>query len=187
MGLASLGLGIAGSAKSSEAAEQAAEQVKKQQQEIERNKAYQEALFNKQYYQDVTNRADVQQMLNKIDEQQRTAFKQQQAQDIVTGATDEAKIANQDSLNKSRADMLGQLAVNAQTYRDNLLNNWRDRLDTYSGQAQNMYGKIADIYTGKSDSWAQTASNAYNTAFNQLGTGLDKITKNAKWQNWIKA
>ncbi len=185
LGLASLGLGIAGSIMSGKAADEAAEHVKKQQKEVERNKGEQQAWFNKLYYQDVTNRTDVQQMLNKINEQQRTAGKQQLALNTAIGATDEAKVASQDSLNKSYAGLMGQLAINAQTRRDALANDWRNRLDNYSQQTNDMYGKIADIYTGKSDAWAQTASNAYSTAFNQIGSDLDSMTENAKWQKWV--
>ena len=169
LGIISAALGVASAIGAGVKGAQSNKEIKSQQGIINKQHAEQEALFNRQYYQDMTDRTEVMDILRKMDEQENTARKRNQAQATVMGATDEAKLAMEDSLNKSRSETIANLASNASMLKDQYLSDWRNRMDNYYGQQIGMSDKIAGVHKNQSDQWSQAATNAFNTSFKISG------------------
>lgn len=179
LGGASILGGIGGAIGSSINARKAREELDKQNAIIDEQHAKNEAIFNKQYYQNITDRTEVQDMLRKLEENQRTQQKRNDAQTAITGATPEAQLASQNSLNKSYADAIAGIARNASTLKDGYLNNWQNQMNNYYAQRLGLSDKIAGSFTNESNQWGNMASNAFSTGATMLGNGLDSYL-NAK-------
>lgn len=126
--------------------------------------------FNRQYYSDITKRTDVQNMLRLLQENQQQQAKRDDAIAAVTGATPEAKLAAQDSRNKSYADALAEIASNASMLKDTYLQN-------YMAQKMGMTNPEYGIRSNMSNQWGQAGTNLFKSGASLLGSGIDDIIK----------
>lgn len=130
----------------------------------EEQKRQDEALYNRQYYQDMTERSEVKNMLRKLQEQQAEQRSANEARGAVLGTTEEQQIAQQDSLNKSYANSLGEMTANASTLRDGYLRDYQNNLRNYYTQRRQDNTNLSNLQKDISNQWGQAASNAFQAA-----------------------
>ena len=130
----------------------------------EEQKRTDEALFNRQYYQDMTERSEVKNMLRKLREQQAEQRSANEARGAVLGTTEEQQIAQQDSLNKSYANSLGEMTANASTLRDGYLRDYQNNLHNYYTQRRQDNTNLSNLQKDMSNQWGQAANNAFQAA-----------------------
>ena len=130
----------------------------------EEQKRTDEALFNRQYYQDMTERSEVKNMLRKLQEQQAEQRSANEARGAVLGTTEEQQIAQQDSLNKSYANSLGEMTANASTLRDGYLRDYQNNLHNYYTQRRQDNTNLSNLQKDMSNQWGQAANNAFQAA-----------------------
>jgi len=156
---------------SSKAADAIAE-IRRQEGILKENHNEQKQLFDKQYYTNIMDRTDVQYALKKLREEQETERKRQAAQNAINGATEEAQLAGQDSLNKSMADSMARIASQANILKDGYMSNWQNYLQNYYAQRLGLSDKIAGVHQGMSNQWSQMASGAFKSGGAMLGNGM---------------
>lgn len=118
--------------------------------------------FNRQYYSDITKRTDVQNMMRLLQENQEQQAKRDEAIAAISGATPEAKLASQDSRNKSYANAMAEIASNASQLKDAYLQN-------YQNQRLNLVNPQAQVYQNTSNQWSQAGTNLFGLGSNMLG------------------
>lgn len=118
--------------------------------------------FNRQYYSDITKRTDVQNIMRLLQENQEQQAKRDEAIAAISGATPEAKLAAQDSRNKSYANAMAEIASNASQLKDAYLQN-------YQNQRLNLVNPQAQIYQNTSNQWSQAGTNLFGLGANMLG------------------
>jgi hypothetical protein len=122
--LAGLGTSIAGAIKGNKAdaeADKAAEAARK---EYQAKQQFLDETFNKQYYQNITDRTEVQNLMRLMEENQEKQTERDEALAAITGATPEAQLAAQEQRNKSYAETLADIASNASSMKDTMLQNY---------------------------------------------------------------
>lgn len=161
---------------SSKAADAIAE-IRRQEGILKENYNEQKQLFDKQYYTNIMDRTDVQYALKQLREEQETERKRQAARNAISGATEEAQLAGQDSLNKSYADSTAKIASQANILKDGYMSNWQNYLQNYYAQRLGMSDKIAGVHQGMSNQWSQMASSAFKSGGAMLGNGMAGLLK----------
>ena len=147
-------------------------EIRGQEKILKENYNEQKQLFDKQYHTNIMDRTDVQYALKKLREEQGIERKRQAAQNAINGATEEAQLAGQDSLNKSMADSLAGIASQANILKDGYMSNWQNYLQNYYAQRLGLSDKIAGVHQGVSNQWSQMASGAFKSGGAMLGNGM---------------
>lgn len=147
-------------------------EIRGQEKILKENYNEQKLLFDKQYYTNIMDRTDVQYALKKLREEQGIERKRQAAQNAINGATEEAQLAGQDSLNKSMADSMASIASQANILKDGYMSNWQNYLQNFYAQRLGLSDKIAGVHQGVSNQWSQMASGAFKSGGAMLGNGM---------------
>ena len=147
-------------------------EIRGQEKILKENYNEQKLLFDKQYYTNIMDRTDVQYALKKLREEQGIERKRQAAQNAINGATEEAQLAGQDSLNKSMADSMARIASQANILKDGYMSNWQNYLQNFYAQRLGLSDKIAGVHQGVSNQWSQMASGAFKSGGAMLGNGM---------------
>lgn len=147
-------------------------EVRSQEGILKENYNEQKKLFDKQYYTNIMDRTDVQYALKHLREEQDIERKRQAARNAIGGATEEAQLAGQDSLNKSYADSMAQIASQGNILKDGYMRDWQNYLQNMYAQRLGLSDKIAGIHQGVSNQWSQMASGAFKSGGTMLGNGM---------------
>lgn len=139
--------------------------------EAEEERQKRENLFARRYYQDVTERTEVQAMMRELRERNEREQKRNEAKNAVLGATKQQEIAQQDSLNKSYAEGIGEMTRNASQLRDGYLNQYENSLSKYYDNMRASNTKQAEMAQQNANSWAQAGANATG----QLGESVGDL------------
>ncbi|MBS9767744.1 MAG: hypothetical protein KGV44_09435 [Flavobacteriaceae bacterium] len=137
---ASLAGGIFGGIKSAEAR-------RKQKRLLEQRKRDIDNTFNREYYQDFLEREQSKSFLSRLREQMKDANKIADNSAVVTGATNEAKIAKKSALQKNYANAVNQLAGMATAHKDRTLNWYENAKNGIYGQRQGMLDRSAQQWS----------------------------------------
>lgn len=113
--------------------------------------------FNREYYQDFLDREQSKSFLSRLREQMKDATKVADNSAIVTGATDESKIAQKAALQKNYAGAINQLAGMATQHKDNILN-W------HQNAKAGIYGQKQGMLDHKAQQWTNFMNNALGAA-----------------------
>lgn len=145
-------------------AKDARRKEEKNRAEIEEEQRKHEAIFNRRYHQDMTERTEVQGMLRELRERQDAQRNQNEARGAVLGETKEQQIAEQDSLNKSFADSVAQIASDSSMLKDGYLDAYDNSLSNYYQNVRDHNTRMSEIEMNRSNQWATAASNAVEAA-----------------------
>lgn len=150
-------------------------EIRSQEGILQENYNEQKKLFDKQYYTNILDRTDVQYALKQLRDEQDIERKRQAARNAISGATEETQLAGQDSLNKSYADSMAQIASQGNVLKDGYMSNWQNYLQNYYAQRLGLSDKIAGIHQGVSNQWSKMASGAFKSGSSMLGNGMAKL------------
>ena len=145
-------------------AKDARRKEEKNRAEIEEEQRKHEAIFNRRYHQDMTERTEVQGMLRELRERQDAQRNQNEARGAVLGETKEQQIAEQDSMNKSFADSVAQIASDSSMLKDGYLDAYDNSLSNYYQNVRDHNTRMSEIEMNRSNQWATAASNAVEAA-----------------------
>ncbi len=133
-------------------------QARKKQRRLLRKRENQlNNTFNREYYQDFLDREQSKSFLSQLRERMKDATKVADNSAVVTGATNEAKIAQKSALQKNYAGAVNQLAGMATQHKDNILN-W------YENAKSGIYGQKQAMIDHSAQQWANFMNNATNAA-----------------------
>ena len=144
---------------------------------LQNNYNEQKQLFDKQYYTSIMDRTDTQHALKQLRDEQEIERKRQATRNAVSGATEAAELAGQDSLNKSYADSMASIASQGSILKDGYIRDWQNYLQNYYAQKLGLSDKIAGIHQGMSNQWSQMASSAFKSGGQMLGNGIAGLYK----------
>lgn len=148
--VASLAGSIWGGIKSAKARRKQRELLEKREKEINN-------VFNREYYQDFLEREQSKSFLAQLRERMKDATKVAGNSAVVTGATDEAKIAQKSALQKNYAGAINQLAGMATQHKDNILN-W------HQNAKAGIYGQRQGMLKHEAQQWTNFMNNALGAA-----------------------
>ncbi len=147
---ASLASSIFGGIKSAQARKKQRRLLRKRENQLNNT-------FNREYYQDFLDREQSKSFLSQLRERMKDATKVADNSAVVTGATNEAKIAQKSALQKNYAGAVNQLAGMATQHKDNILN-W------YENAKSGIYGQKQAMLDHSAQQWANFMNNATNAA-----------------------
>lgn len=144
---------------------------KRQQQQLNNEKARQEAWYNTEMYKDPLKRSDNAAMLRLVEDRIKEQERTDAARQKVLGGTTEARLANRDSNNKAYAGVVSNMA--------SLASKRMDSLSAQKNQAMsNMAQQQMNLDAAKMQNWANLANNAATLGAAAL-SGIDKKDGNS--------
>ncbi len=152
---ASLAAAVYGGVKSAKAR-------RKQRRLLEQRKGDIDNTFNREYYQDFLEREQSKSFLSRLREQMKDANKIADNSAVVTGATNEAKIAQKSALQKNYANAVNQLAGMATAHKDRTLN-W------YENAKNGIYGQRQGMLDHSAQQWSNFMNNALGASASFAG------------------
>lgn len=151
---------------------QQAEIAKKQQQDLNREKAFSDNMFNKEYYQDVLNRTENASMLRQLSNNQKQNRIKAQRTAAITGATPEATAVQEKNDGNIYADAVNRMAGLASQRKDMALNNYYNR-------RMGFYQKQDSVDNARKSAWGNFMQNAANLGVGALtGTTSNPLDNN---------
>lgn len=153
-------------------AAKAKEKAQENDARVSAQEALNETLFNKQYYQDITRRSDMQNMFRMLEENQRNAEERASAQNAIMGATDSQRLAGTETIRKSYADSMADLASNAAQLKDAYMENYMSRASGPFDKKMNINSQLAGIYANDSAQMSQAGANLFQTGASLLSSGI---------------
>lgn len=180
---AQVGASIYGAIKSSQANKKAMDILKAQKDE---NKKWYEERMNEDYLQ----RADVQNVLRKQRELLGEQYKRARATNVVAGGTDESLAMQQQAANEIMGDTMGNIAAQAESYKEGVENQYRttdaalsqQEMGIHQTQAQtiaNAAGQVGKAVSGLVSGAGMDATNATDGA----EASADFISKQKEWSS----
>lgn len=145
---------------------------------VSAQEALNESLFNKQYYQDITRRSDMQNMFRMLEENQRNAEERASAQNAIMGATDSQRLAGTETIRKSYADSMAELASNAAQLKDAYMENYMSRASGLFDKKIDMGSTLAGIYSNEANQMSQAGTNLFQTGANLLAGSKGQTDSN---------
>jgi hypothetical protein len=178
---AQVGASIYGAIKSSQANKKAMDILKAQKDE---NKKWYEERMGEDYLQ----RADVQNVLRKQRELLGEQYKRARATNVVAGGTDESLAMQQQAANEVLGDTMGNIAAQAESYKEGVENQYRttdaalsqQEMGIHQTQAQNIAtaaGQVGKAVSGLVSGAGMDATNATDGA----EASADFISKQKEW------
>jgi hypothetical protein len=167
--LAGLGTSIAGAIKGNKAdaeADKAAEAARK---EYQTKQQFLDETFNKQYYQNITDRTEVQNLMRLMEENQEKQTERDEALAAITGATPEAQLAAQEQRNKSYAETLADIASNASSMKDTMLQNYTAQKLGLTNPEYSLLMDKSQRIQNKADRLSTAGSNLMMSGASMLG------------------
>jgi hypothetical protein len=104
-----------------------ADQANKQDLLLSQQKAKNDSWFNKEYYQNALDRSENAQLLKQLNEKQNDAMKVARSRAVVTGATPEVVLAEQQNLNNAYANAMGEIAKGETMRKEGVYNKYNQR------------------------------------------------------------
>lgn len=148
------GLGVIGSIYGGIKAAQAA---KKANAELDKKAQINQAWYDRKYNEDATQTADAQRLLTRIEDRLRRRNKSLEAQQAVTGATEEALAAQREQNNEVYANVASGIAANAEAQKGAIE---QQHLNTQQGISD----QRANIEQQRASSIAQATSGVLSAA-----------------------
>lgn len=139
--------------------------AKRQQENLNNEKAYSEGLFNKQYYEDTLKRSDNAAYLRELRNNQKENSIKAQRTAAITGATPEATAAEAKNQGSVYADAVNRMAGLAGQRKD-------QALAAYGARRSALFNAQNGIEEQKKAAWGTFMGNAAN-----LGTGALSLTE----------
>ena len=121
----------------------AAKEAKKQQRVIGQKQAQNDAWYNKSYHQDYMDRSDARAAMSRVREFMDRRNKQADATAAVTGATPEQVMAQKEQANTVLAQTAGNIAQNADAYKDSVQARYDQKNDALS-QSQMQQSQMSE-------------------------------------------
>jgi len=146
--------------------------AKKQQADLNKEKAYSEGLFNREYYQDVLKRTDNQAFLRTLANNQKSNQVKAQRTAAITGATPEAVVAQQANDSTIYAEAVNRMAGMAAQRKDMAL-------AAYNQRRMGLFGMQNQIEEGKKAAWGTFMGNALSLGNGALAAGTSKPLETA--------
>lgn len=168
-GAISLGTSIYGAVKNAKA-------NKAREKEIGRRRDSLQDWYDKEYHQDYLDTSEARSSIRMMQEQMRDRKKATDQNNIVSGATDETKVATADKLNRNYGNTLTQLAGYGTRRKDALTQN-------YQAQQYNLDNIYFGLLGEKSQNWNNLSQNGMN-AFSSV-MAADSNGAFDKWDNSI--
>lgn len=134
-----------------------ADKAKRAQRDRERTQ--QESLMA-DINQDWLNRSENRQFLKQLKEQYQEQTKANNRMNIVTGATEEQKLAQEEGKNKQFANVFGKMAQGASNFIDNRKAQYQAQQDTNSTLWQKIYANESEMGANLLDNGANFAANS---------------------------
>ena len=165
LGIAGLGASVVGNIVGGS---KTAKIAKRQQENLNNEKAYSEGLFNKQYYEDTLKRSDNAAYLRELRNNQKENSIKAQRTAAITGATPEATAAEAKNRGSVYADAVNRMAGLAGQRKD-------QALAAYGARRSALFNAQNGIEEQKKSAWGTFMGNASN-----LGTGALSLTEGVK-------
>ncbi len=145
---------------------------KKQKRLLQQRENQLNNTFNREYYQDFLDREQSKSFLSQLRERMKEANKVADNSAVVTGATNEAKLAQKSALQKNYASAVNQLAGMATAHKDRVMN-W------YENAKNGVYGQKQAMLDHSAQQWTNFMNNALGaaSAFGGMARGSSAATK----------
>lgn len=120
-----------------------------------------QSWYDANYNADVLQRADAQRQISQLRDMMSNRRKYNNNLSAITGATQEAQLANQEADNKALTDVSRDMYARGQQYKDNVMNAYLNRKDRLNNSMYNLY-----------DQRASSGENLMNTGLNFMSKSL---------------
>ena len=162
-------MGAVGAGVAAKRAKDQREALRSQEDLLRKQYADTKMEYDKLRAQDITERSEVQQVLNVLRRKQDEERKRMDARNAIDGATQQAELAGMDSLNKSYAQGVGEVAGQASQLKDQYLRDWLRAQDSYYDNLRGVKTQIAQSYGNEAAAWANFGANGISTAMSGVG------------------
>lgn len=153
------------SLKSAQANNLADAQLRKRQSELE-------MWYNKEYNQNYLDTDEAKSLMTILNNQRKEQMKKVDQNNAIKGASDEARVATADKLNKGIADNVTRLAGYGTRYKDSMRRE-------YQGLKSNLDTMEWQNLQGKTQNWANFSGNAMNA-----GIGFAEASGSGAFDTW---
>lgn len=143
---------------------------KKQQKELDKQKAENDILFNKEYYQDYMQRSENQALLKNLRDRLKRDNQAAAQTAVVTGATPEAVAKQKELSNTAYADAASQIASNNSNVRDRVMSQ-------YLGMKDRLYGRQNEMYGTSAQQWSNLMQNGLDAFGGSVGSLVESLGK----------
>lgn len=132
--------------------------------------------YNRRYNEDATQRADAQRMLTRANEAIKKRTKAAYGRKAVTGGTDAALAATQQTNAEAMGNAVSSIVDNAEARKDNIEQQYRERNEQLESQKANVQAAASQAKRENTAAAATGAVNAMASVIGSDSTGASKVS-----------